>query len=124
MRSKADILYGYGINEIAAKCHVSTKTAGRWKAGQSDPPATALMILAGDLVCMDPNWRGWTFRHGDLVSPEGWILSIGEARSAPFVKQQVAVLMADNRKLRGIAASFPEDQPSPAELPAIKPLAI
>jgi hypothetical protein len=55
-------LYGIPAETIALACKVSVRTAKRWKQGKTQMPETARMILAGDLGCFDPAWRGWAIR--------------------------------------------------------------
>lgn len=82
------------------------------------PPSTALMVLARDLGMFDPSWRGWRICGEQLVSPEGWTTTRGEAMSVQILHQQIAILKAELRKATETLAL--EEQPSPAEeLPQI-----
>jgi hypothetical protein len=76
--------YGITIEEIACLCKVDLRTARRWKSGESRMPETARMILAGDLGCFDPAWRGWMLRDGKLISPEGREATAGDVLSIPL----------------------------------------
>lgn len=114
-------VYGIPIKEIARICGVSEKTASRWKAGTACPPKTALLMLAGDLGCFDREWRGWVIRRGELVSPEGWCITMSDVRATPLQRSLIAVYQAENRRLREDLANarFEEDQPLPGQESAI-----
>jgi hypothetical protein len=114
-------LFGINIKEIARICAVSEKTASRWKAGTVCPPKTALWILAGDLGCLDPAWRGWIIRGSELVSREGWCITVNDVLASPLLRQQLAVYQAENRRLREDreASKYAEDQPLPGSDPEI-----
>lgn len=110
-------LYGISIKEIARICAVSEKTAGRWKAGTACPPKTALWILSGDLGYLSPEWRGWVVRGPDLVSPEGWQITIGDVLASPLMRSQLAIYQSENRRLKQELENLegpPENQPEPA----------
>lgn len=110
-------LYGINIKEIARICAVSEKTATRWKDGTTCPPQTALWILARDLGCFSPPWRGWTIRGEELISPESWSITLNDVLASPLLRQQLAVYQAENRTLKADLAAMEgpqEDQPSPA----------
>lgn len=113
MRKRPPELLGINVNEIARICRVSLKTAMRWKDGQTVPPQTALMILAGDLGCFDPAWRGWIIRKGVLISQEGWELTPGETLAVPLMRAQIAAYQLQQRQSDAI-----EEQPLPGEAPA------
>lgn len=110
-----DELHGITINEIAAICKVSVKTATRWKRGQAVPPATALMILSADIGHLAADWRGWTVRGNELISPEGWAITMGAVLSAPLLRAQLRALQIEDRRFHEI-----ENQPEPGEIPAVK----
>jgi hypothetical protein len=63
---------------------------------------------------LDPEWRGWLLRRGNLVSPEGWGITVSDVLASPLLRAQLAVYQAENRKLRGLAEEFDEDQPLPS----------
>jgi len=115
MAKVPDQLYGITINEIARICKVSVKTATRWKRGQSVPPETALMILSADIGHLAPEWRGWTVRGDELISPEGWAIAMGAVLSAPLLRAQLRALQVEDRRFHDI-----ENQPEPSAIPAIK----
>lgn len=116
-------LYGIPINEIAQICHVSLKTAARWKAGQSVPPKTALIVLRikwyGDLAELGPEWTGWRYRGGELTSPDGWRINRNDALAVPLMEGQIQAL---RDKLAAAESAYDdglEEQPEPGELPNI-----
>lgn len=118
MGGTPDILFFFSLNEIAQLCEVSLKTAKRWKAGQSVPPPTALMVLRRDLGCFHPAWKGWQIREGTLYSPEGWAASPGDVLSIQFTQSQLATYRSENRALKDVismleASGIAEEQPLP-----------
>lgn len=112
MRTRPPEIYGIPISELARICHVSLKTASRWKAGSTCPPTSALLLLAGDLGCFDPDWSGWVIRRGVLISPEGWEIKVNEVLSVPLLRAQLVAYQSEDRKLQSIA-----EQPLPADFP-------
>jgi len=107
-------LYGIPAETIAALCKVNVRTARRWKSGERKMPETARMILAGDLGAFDPAWRGWAFRDGKLISPDGWKASPGEIQSLPYLRAQVSAYQAKERQMQAM-----DEQPLPSALPAL-----
>jgi transcriptional regulator with XRE-family HTH domain len=122
MRTPPAALYGINIKEIARICGVSLKTAQRWKAGQSVPPKTALMMLERDLGCFHSEWAGWKIsQRGELCSPENWIATPGHVRSLQMMqatlgtyRRENASLKAAVRHLEAQASGF-VDQPLPQD---------
>lgn len=121
MRKPPAILCGMHIKDIARICGVSLKTAQRWKAGQTVPPKTALMLLSGDLGILDPAWSGWIIRKGLLISPEGWEAEPGHVRAMKMMNATLGVYRRENESLKAAvrhleaqaqAVGF-EDQPLP-----------
>lgn len=114
-------LFGLSVMHIAAACQVSLKTAGRWKDGTTCPPKSALWILTGDLGCFDAKWKGWLLRHGELVSPEGWCITMADVRATPLQRSQIAIYQAENRRLKDEikGMGYSEDQPLPGSESAI-----
>lgn len=107
-------LYGIPAETIALLCKVNVRTARRWKKGERRMPETARMILAGDLGAFDPAWRGWAFRGGKLVSPDGWEASPGDVMSIGLMRAQISAYQAKERQIQGL-----QEQPMPGTLPAI-----
>ena len=110
-----EILYGIPAETIALVCKVHVRTAARWKAGKTQMPETARMILLGDLGCFDPEWRGWAFRDGKLISPEGWTASPGDVLSIPLMRAQISAHQAKERQVLAM-----DEQPLPGAVPAIR----
>lgn len=118
MAAQPPELFGLRVSEIAQTCKVSLKTAARWKAGQSVPPATALMILRRDLGCFNPEWDGWVINdRGELCSPENWIATPGGIRAQQFhhsltraLREEILALKA---QLRTEELERYEEQPRP-----------
>ena len=107
-------LYGIPAETIALLCKVNVRTARRWKSGERRMPKTARMILAGDLGAFDSAWRGWAFRDGKLISPEGWEASPGDVMSISLMRAQISAYQAKERQFQAI-----EEQPLPGTVPAI-----
>lgn len=85
-------LNGLSLNEIATTCHVSERTARRWKAGTMCPPESALMLLRKDLGAFSPYWKGWTLRGKQIISPDGWEIARDHALALPLVHSQIRTL--------------------------------
>lgn len=119
MRSSPSQLIGINVKELSRICHVSLKTATRWKDGTTCPPESALLLLAADLGCFDAAWKGWTVRRGHLISPEGWSITLGDVISSPLLRQQLAAFKTELKRLRAAAAAEESihDQPVPEVWP-------
>lgn len=120
MAAQPPELYSFSVSEIAQRCKVSLKTAARWKAGQSVPPATALMIMRRDLGCLHLAWSGWVISsRGELCSPENWIATPGGIRAMQFHGSQLSALreeiliLKNQLKLEEIEQY--EEQPLPGQ---------
>jgi hypothetical protein len=107
-------LYGIPAETIALLCKVCVTTARRWKRGKRRMPETARMILAGDLGCFDPAWRGWAFRDGKLISPDGWETSPGDILSLQLMRAQISAYQAKERQIQAL-----EEQPLPGAVPSM-----
>jgi hypothetical protein len=116
MSERPPEIYGIPISELARICHVSLKTAGRWKAGTTCPPQSAMLLLSGDLGSLDPEWRGWLVRGGVLHSPEGWEISRNDVLATPLMRQQLAAYQSELRQIQERLDAMPE-QPAPADWP-------
>lgn len=110
-------LYLISVKDIARICGVSERTAKRWRDGTICPPKPTLLLLAGDLGCFDSEWAGWIIRRGELVSPEGWCITMSDVRATPLLRSQLAIYQGENRRLKAELESrqFAEDQPLPAD---------
>ncbi len=107
-------LYGIPAETIARVCNVCITTARRWKRGKSQMPETARMILAADLACFDPAFRGWSIRDGKLISPEGWEATAGDILTIPLMRAQISAYQAKERQVLAM-----DEQPLPGTVPAI-----
>lgn len=105
-------IYGINISEIARICHVSLKTASRWKSGSTCPPKSALMLLAGDLGCLDSKWEGWRVNNGVLYSREGWEITVNDVLAMPLIRAQLEAYKTAERQVLAIP-----EQPAPADWP-------
>lgn len=79
-------------------------------------PETAKMILARDLGCFDPDWRGWTLQDGELISREGWRITMSDVLSSPLLRMQLEAYKTELRVLRDPTARL-EEQPLPDTWP-------
>ena len=77
-------------------------------------PEAARMIMSGDLGHLDSAWRGWTLLRGQLTSPEGWVMSVGDLLSIPLMRAQMSAYQAKERQVPAM-----DEQPLPGTLPAI-----
>ena len=107
MRPRPPEIYGIPISELARICQVSLKTARRWKDGSTCPPKSALLLLAGDLGCLDAAWEGWRVRGGVLFSREGWQITVNDVLAVPLVRAQLEAYKTEERKL----LALPEQPP-------------
>lgn len=117
MRERPPELYGIPINELARICHVSVKTAARWKSGATCPPKSARLLLAADLACLDPTWAGWCVRNGKLVSPEGWEITMRDVIGLPLRRQEMAAYKSELKRLKE-KLLLTQEQPLPEVWPA------
>jgi transcriptional regulator with XRE-family HTH domain len=110
-------LYRWSVNEISALCGVSLKTAQRWKAGHTVPPASALALLEGDLGVFDPGWAGWRIKGPELIPPfDAWPIRRDDALAVPLMHRQIAALRARITELEHAldeARSGRSEQPEP-----------
>lgn len=109
-------LFGISASELSRICQVDLATARRWKRGATCPPKTALMIIARDLGCFATEWRNWTIRGEDLVSPDGWCVNRNDALIVPLMHGQIAALRAQICQLKEEAEGM-EEQPIAGEFP-------
>jgi hypothetical protein len=112
MATRPPEIYGININELARICHVSIKTATRWKNGTTCPPMSARLLLTGDLKCLDPAWSGWVVRKGVLISPEGWEITMNDVLAVPLLRAQIEAYKSVERQLLALPA-----QPEISEWP-------
>lgn len=116
MRKVPPQLIGINVKELSRICHVSLKTAARWKSGTTCPPKSAVLLVAGDLKAFDPEWRGWQARGGKLISPEGWEITVSDVLALPLMRQQLAAYKAELRLIQERVEAMAA-QPDPAEWP-------
>jgi hypothetical protein len=119
MADPSSPFYGLSAKDIARICKVDLATARRWRRGATCPPESALMLLSGDLGYLDPAWRGWKVRGGQLVSPENWIATPGDVLSIQLTQAQLSTYRSENRALKAAleAAELDtfESQPEPGD---------
>jgi hypothetical protein len=114
------VLFAISIKEIVEVCGVDVTTARRWKRGAICPPQHALLYLQAkvnqDLSFLDPAWRGWVLRHGHLISPEGWQMSMSDVLASRLHEAQLAAWRIEVRKLKaelaGAELARLEEQPT------------
>lgn len=111
------VTYGIRAEEIALLCGVSLRTACRWKSGAVEMDTASKLLLAGDLGCFAPEWSGWLIRHGKLVSPEDWSISVNDVLAVPLMAAQISAYQSENRQLKRALAEAEvgsyEEQPAP-----------
>lgn len=117
MAARPPELYGIPINEIARLCHVSIKTATRWKTGTTCPPKSAVLLILGDLGCLDAQWSGWRVHQGSLYSPEGWEITVNDVLATPLMRQQLEGYKSELRQIKEAVERLNE-QPLPEVWPA------
>lgn len=116
MSDRPPQLYGIPISDLARICQVSLKTARRWKLGSTCPPKSALLLLLGDLGCLDDQWAGWRVRAGTLFSPEGWEITVSDVLATPLMRQQLAAYKSELRQIKENLEKLSE-QPAPEVWP-------
>lgn len=109
-------IYGIPLKELARICHVTERTARRWKDGTRCPPQSALMLLRGDLACLDPAWAGWTVSRGKLISPEGWTATTGDVLALPLMRMQIHTYQREKQIAKEQLEALVE-QPMPGDAP-------
>jgi hypothetical protein len=72
------------------------------------------ILLARDLGCFAEEWRGWTIRGEDLVSPDGWCVNRNDALIVPLMHGQISALRSEIGKLKAEAEGAIEEQPLPS----------
>jgi Phage protein len=70
------------------------------------------MILAEDLGCFDPAWKGWRIRDGQLISPEGWAVSPSDVLALPLMRLQINSYQREQRIAKAELEAL-EEQPQP-----------
>jgi transcriptional regulator with XRE-family HTH domain len=63
---------GITCKEVAALCGVKEATVRRWEAGSKSPPRAIVLLLhlsGGQLGVLDPAWKDWHIRAGQLWAP-------------------------------------------------------
>jgi hypothetical protein len=116
MAQRENPLYSITIKEIARICHVNLTTARRWKRGARCPPKSALLLICGDLIAFDREWRGWRVREGKLISPEGWEITVGDVLALPLMRQQLAAYQTELKRIQG-ELLLTQEQPVPSAWP-------
>jgi hypothetical protein len=105
--------YGLQPEEIASRCKVNLSTARRWKDGTSRVPYAASVLLTGELSAFGPHLSRWRIDNGDLISPEGWRVTLNDALAVPLLLGQIAALRSRVKELEDLSDS----QPYPGSAP-------
>ncbi len=108
-----DTLYGISAEQIAERTGVDVSTARRWKAGATRLPHAAKLVLDADLGCFSREARGWRIEGPELVSPEGWRITLNEIRAVPMLRQQLHAYQAELRDRKHQRLMQLEEQPLP-----------
>jgi hypothetical protein len=72
---------GLSDSEAAQLCGVTVKTWRRWCEGQARVPRSVRRLLthyAGEIPSTDRAWRGFVFRGGQLIAPNGEAVTASE----------------------------------------------
>jgi hypothetical protein len=97
------------VKDLVAICHIDITTARRWRRGSNLPPEYILDFvnakLLGDLGFLDPAWRGWVLRHGHLISPENWSMSMSDVLASRLHEAQLAAWRLEVNKMRADLAN-------------------
>lgn len=123
MLDPKEVFFGIPIKQIVEICQVDVTTARRWVRGATCPPQHVLLYLHAryyqDLGVIDPDWRGWKLRHGCLISPEGWQMTMGDVLASRLHEAQLAAWRLEVGNLRAQLLEAQrqgyEDQPLPTE---------
>jgi hypothetical protein len=93
--SISEMLDGFAVLHIAESLSVSIETVSRWKRNREIPPMAqklVAMLLHKDLGTLDPAWKRWIFRHGELVSPAGETFTPGRVLALDLHRQHAQEL--------------------------------
>ncbi|MDD3652163.1 helix-turn-helix domain-containing protein [Immundisolibacter sp.] len=63
---------GITRKEVAALCGVKEATVRQWEAAEKSPPRAIVLLLhlsGGQLGVLDPAWKDWHLRAGQLWAP-------------------------------------------------------
>jgi hypothetical protein len=121
MLDPKEVFFAIPIKQIVEICGVDITTARRWKRGATCPPQHMLRYLSAryyeDLGFLDPDWRGWKLRRGNLISPEGWEMTMGDVLASRLHEAQLACWRLEVSKMRTQLTEAErqgyEDQPTP-----------
>lgn len=95
--------HGHSVRELARLAGVTERSVRRWKAAGNvpEPYSTRVaLLLETDLGVLSPEWRGWSLRRGELVSPEGLRLLPREIRALPLQVTALAIHRAEAQASR------------------------
>ena len=97
------LLQTIGQLAVERELNVHRTTVQRWQRGHVRIPGAkhqAIRMLLGDLPGTEGQWSGWRFWKGKLWSPGGDQYSAGDVTSLIFLRQQIAALEDELKKLR------------------------
>ena len=90
--------------KAADLCGVDQRTWRRWESGQTYMPRAVWgwfqAATGGGFAAGGPEWDGWSFYRGELVSPEGIGFTAGEVRCIPLFHTMIRTRDVDIRLLR------------------------
>ncbi len=100
----------YSAEQLAQLCHVSVRTARRWRRN-GVAPTLALrwlrLIKYGVLELIHPHWAGWHVRDGELHHPNGWTFTPDELTAIPLRYQEASAMRAQLQKQRAAITAAP-----------------
>lgn len=101
---------------------ISPRTLARWESAHDAPALAvrALELLAGGIAGLPgagPEWNGWQFARGLLVSPEGDEVRPGDIRALPYLRALVNELRRERDALAAdVARLTPAPRPRPSNV--------
>jgi hypothetical protein len=93
---------GLSDSEAAKLCDVTERTWRRWRDGQASVPRSVRRLLthyAGEVPSTDRSWRGFVFRGGQLIAPNGESVTASEIEHRRMGEQRLAHLEATVKQL-------------------------
>jgi hypothetical protein len=88
---------------VAAALGLPLRTVRRYKAAGTLPFPWAVVWAVkglGDLGAVDPAFRGWIVRQGQIFAPEGYGFTPGELSAIPIRTQQLRALERERAEPR------------------------
>ena len=114
-----------GLNhpQAAKQLHVSLRTLQNWLSGTHQIPWAVTRVLRLERYRELPgaSWAGWFFSRGDLVTPEGHVITGRDGAWWSMLVRQARFAGKLRQELRAFKASGAAAEVSPASAPARGP---